>query len=274
MPLRPLLCAALVAAVAAAPRIAGDAALDLSSAGGAAAWGAASSAGDAVSAVRVPGDVLSALSEGGVIADPWLDLTWRGEAGRWDLAAWTFTGAFATPAWAAGGGGSTLLVLDSVKMAADVALNGHGLGAATSQHLRYTYDVTSLLRPPGGGDNVLNISFPPTVADARNDAGRFQGCSGGWCVRAHATAAGRGAESSCARGAATARWRRLASPKAHGSGAAGLGGHASDGSGSSSSSRSCAAGSVMRFGTRFTPPPPSPPPPAPSSLHRATSGAL
>jgi len=189
---RPLLVAALIGAAAGTPPMAGDALLDLASAGGAAAWSAESSSGTLLPSVRVPGDVISALSESGVIADPWLDLTWRQEAGRWDLATWSFAAAFASPAWAAAG--STLLVLDSVKMAADVALNGQVLGAATSQHLRYSWDVSALLQPPGGGDNELNVTFLPTVADTRNDDGRFQGCSGGWCVlaagrRAHGAAA-------------------------------------------------------------------------------------
>ena len=128
--------------------------------------------------VAVPGDVISTLADAGIIADPWHNLTWREEAGRWDLAAWSYSAAFASPAWTASG--STLLVLDSVKMAADVIFNGHQLGAATSQHLRYTFDVSSLLQAPGAGDNIINVTFQPTVSDTRNDAGRFQGCSGGW----------------------------------------------------------------------------------------------
>jgi hypothetical protein len=143
------------------------------------AWSALSSSGLRVPA-QVPGDLLSDLARAGVIADPWKDLTWRQQAGLWDTQAWNFTVSFPTPAaWASSG--ATLLVFDSVKMAGDITLNGAALGAATSQHLRYAYDVSQwLLAPSSAAPNSLTVSFPPTVSDARNDLGRFQGCSGGW----------------------------------------------------------------------------------------------
>ena len=164
-----LLCVSLVSAF---PQIRGDWSLRLT--GDGAVW-SASSDGVHLPSIRVPGDVISALSEAGIIADPWHDLTWRDQAGRWDLVTWTFSTVFESPPWLANG--TTLLVFDSVKMAGDISLNGHSLGAATSQHLRYSWDVTALLSP---GKNVLNVTFPPTVGDTRNDGGRFQGCSGGW----------------------------------------------------------------------------------------------
>jgi hypothetical protein len=61
-------------------------------------------------------------------------------------------------------------------MAADVALNGAALGAATSQHLRYALAASGALAAPGA-DNVLTLTFPPTTQDARNDAGRYMGCA-------------------------------------------------------------------------------------------------
>ena len=130
-------------------------------------------------AARVPGDVISDLAAAGAIRSPWLDLTWRDEAGRWDLDSWTYRTSFVTPAGWGSGGGETLLVFDSVKMAADVTLNGQVVGAASSQHLRYAFAVGAALAAPGGA-NELAVAFPPTVSDTRNDAGRFQGCSGGW----------------------------------------------------------------------------------------------
>ena len=153
--------------------IAGDAAQTLDGL----AWSAVSSSGQRVPA-QVPGDLISDLARAGVIADPWKDLTWREQAGLWDTESWTFTVTFPTPAWASSGG-ATLLVFDSVKMAGDIALNGAALGAATSQHLRYTYDVSKRLAGPGAA-NSLAVSFPPTVSDTRNDFGRYQGCSSGW----------------------------------------------------------------------------------------------
>ena len=171
-----VVCAAAVAvAFAGEARVAGDSLQLLDGA----SWTATSDVkGAAPIPAVVPGDLISDLARAGVIADPFFNLTWRDEAGRWDLAAWTFARTFATPSWAAAGA-STLLVFDSVKMAADIALNGAPLGEATSQHLRYSYDVSALLAP-AGGSNTLSVAFPATVSDIRNDDGRYQGCSGGW----------------------------------------------------------------------------------------------
>jgi len=160
------------------PAIAASARLSLDGA----AWTAvpASNPSQAIGA-NVPGDIVTDLAAAGVIAAPWLDLTWRAEAGRWDLDTWTYETSFETPAgWAAAPGAEVWLVFDSVKMAADVSLNGAAVGATVNQHLRYTFPVGALLATPGGALNRLAVTFPPTVSDTRNDAGRFMGCSGGW----------------------------------------------------------------------------------------------
>ncbi len=88
---------------------------------------------------------------------------------------------FMVPA-AAAAVASFVLVLDGVKMAADVYLNGQLVSGegVTDQHLRYSFDVTSaLLRDPGQSNN-LTVYFPLPSTDARNDEGRFAACSGGW----------------------------------------------------------------------------------------------
>jgi beta-mannosidase len=185
--MRPWLLAAAAAAVGWCAALAGEAPIAGTGAVLALdglAWSAVSSSGLRVPA-QVPGDLLSDLARAGVIADPWKDLTWRQQAGLWDTHSWNFTVSFHTPAaWASSG--ATLLVFDSVKMAGDITLNGAALGAATSQHLRYVYDVSQLLLapPPSSSSrtaaNSLTVAFPPTVSDTRNDFGRFQGCSGGW----------------------------------------------------------------------------------------------
>lgn len=140
-----------------------------------------SNADNAISA-NVPGDLISDLYNAGVIASPWLDLTWREQAGLWDLDTWTYTTTFETPAgWDGSGGDEVLLVFDSVKMAADITLNGVALGAATSQFVRYDFNVGNVLAPASqGAANTLTVAFAPTVEDARNDQGRFMGCSGAW----------------------------------------------------------------------------------------------
>ena len=163
-----------VAAAAGEVPIAGDAAQALDGL----AWSAVSSSGRRVQA-QLPGDLISDLARAGVIADPWKDLTWREHAGLWDTHSWNFTVSFPTPAWASIG--ATLVVFDSVKMAGDITLNGVALGAATSQHLRYTYDISKqLAAPSAAAANSLTVSFPPTVTDTRNNPGRYPACSGGW----------------------------------------------------------------------------------------------
>lgn len=161
------------AAASRAP-IVGDASFSLDGS----AWSATAADGTRLAAV-VPGDLVSDLSRAGVISDPYFELEWRDKAGLWDLQNWTYELGFTTPTGWVAPGSTTLLVFESVKMAADISLNGSPLGAATSQHLRYAFDVGALLAPPGGA-NTLTVAFPAGRFDVRNDAGRMQGCSGGW----------------------------------------------------------------------------------------------
>ena len=45
------------------------------------------------------------------------------------------------------------------------------------QHLRYEFEVASVLRPT---ENNLTVHIPLPSEDARNDEGRYAACSGGW----------------------------------------------------------------------------------------------
>ena len=93
---------------------------------------------------------------------------WAKESG------WSFTRVFdyrtvASP--------SVLLVLDGVKMAADVYLNGVHLGGLADQHLRYEFEIIHVLRATA---NNITIHIPLPSHDVRNDEGRYAACSGGW----------------------------------------------------------------------------------------------
>lgn len=59
-------------------------------------------------------------------------------------------------------------------MAATVRLNGAVVASLEDQFLRYSINVTPLLRDKG---NLLEVVFT-TSADPRNDNARFMGCSG------------------------------------------------------------------------------------------------
>ena len=147
-----------------------------------AGWTATSSAGIEVRAT-VPGDLISDLETAGVVGPTWLDLNWQADSAVWDLASWTYSTAFPVAGPLLENYADAWLVLDSIKMTANVTLNGVALGMPTNQHRRYTYSVGSLLKASG---NVLEIAFGPTTQDTASDASgnRFMGCSGGWdwCV--------------------------------------------------------------------------------------------
>jgi hypothetical protein len=135
-------------------------------------WMLTDSTGTVSVGAVVPGDLLTDLQRGGVIGDPLYELTWQQQGPLLDERNWTYTTVFATPAgWLAGPATPTvLLVLDGVKMAADIALNGVALGYTANQFLRYSYDVTALLAAGGSGGqpgNTLTIAF--RVNDSRND---------------------------------------------------------------------------------------------------------
>lgn len=133
-------------------------------------WTASSDSGDTI-AVTVPGEIISDLQVAGRIPDPWLNLAWRANAYLWDNHSWTYSTSFSAPVSA----GSTWLVFDGVKMAADIVLNGASVGSTINWAQRYVFPVSL-----ASGINNLSITFPPTISDTRNDNGRYMGCSGGW----------------------------------------------------------------------------------------------
>ena len=145
-----------------------------------------SNAGGTVSvAGSVPGDVISDLQRAGVIGDPNYELNWLSDSPLWFGAVWTYskTVAFSAAQVAAieAGASDTLLVLDGVKMAATVSLNGAQVGHATDQFLRYELSLSGAHRARTArlvaGDNTISVAFDP--ADQTTE-GRFMACSGGW----------------------------------------------------------------------------------------------
>eukprot|EP01047_Picozoa_sp_COSAG01_P000929 COSAG01_NODE_19_length_39011_cov_38.134968_3_plen_161_part_00 len=111
--------------------------------GGAASWTATSvDAGISIPAT-VPGDLVTDLERAGKIGDPLFERNFKSLL--WDASNWTFSTQFPTSqpmmrvmtaATAAAAGGHVYLVLDGVKMGAEVYLNGHQLGTVSDQFLR------------------------------------------------------------------------------------------------------------------------------------------
>lgn len=134
----------------------------------------------------VPGDLITDLHAAGRIRDPLFGTAWRDDAAVWASSPWTFTRRFnVSSVDAVAAAASVFLVFESVKMAADVSLNGVRLGSCTNEHLRYVFDATAALNRSCGGSsvpctNILTVNFPLPSVDTRNDEGRYMACSGGW----------------------------------------------------------------------------------------------
>ena len=143
-------------------------------------WSARSSGGSggaehAMNA-SVPGDVISDLEAAGLISDPWFETNWRDDAGTW-FRKWRYSTTFAlAPAEAERlrGGAEVFAVFDGIKMGATIELDGHAVGVATDQWLRYSFPISKLLRP--GATHELSVTFD----NALDTHGRYMGCSGGW----------------------------------------------------------------------------------------------
>eukprot|EP01046_Picozoa_sp_COSAG06_P036850 COSAG06_NODE_4105_length_4571_cov_3.031977_1_plen_423_part_00 len=106
----------------------------------------------------VPGDILTDLQRAGRVPDPYYNSTWSDPSfvAAWNDGLWTYRKSFASPASV--GGSPALLVFDGIRMGAMISLNGHQLGNASDQFLRYTFPVGPLLKP-AGQINELRVVF-------------------------------------------------------------------------------------------------------------------
>lgn len=102
--------------------------LDSMARGGVGSWLATGDAGWSVPAT-VPGDLVTDLQAAGVIADPMVDSRFLADPPVWDAAPVNVSCSFVV---AEASGSVALLVLDSVKMAADVSLSGTGTSNSTT----------------------------------------------------------------------------------------------------------------------------------------------
>ena len=127
-------------------------------------------------AVDVPGDLVSDLAAGGLLAarDPLFGAVFRGPY-LWSEGNWSYSTSFATNPLL-DSMAQKRLILYGVKMAASIALNGVTLGDTASQHLRFAFDVTAALRRQGAGENHLTITMLPS-ADPANSELRWMGCA-------------------------------------------------------------------------------------------------
>lgn len=140
-------------------------------------WTATSTAAESPDTIpaTVPGDIISDLYNAKRIANPLVDLNFKNHS-LW-TQDWTYATEFPLPsngseAGAAASGSGMVLVLDGIKMGAVVTLNGHELGTASDQFLRYEFPVGALLQ----STNRLTVEFKQDI----RCTGRWMACTGGW----------------------------------------------------------------------------------------------
>ncbi|CAE7551663.1 MANBA [Symbiodinium sp. CCMP2592] len=95
----------------------------------------------------------------------------------WSEQTWTFSTNFSVNTRLFASTGSRLqLVFDGIKMGAVIRVNGKALGKATSQFMRYTFDLKPEDLRAANGANRLEVAFDSSIPVG----GRFMACSGGW----------------------------------------------------------------------------------------------
>ena len=136
-------------------------------------WALTSTGGINVQAL-VPGDLLTDLQRAQVIGDPLYELNFQSTL--WNEGNFSYTRVFDLAPSILSAQQEVDLVFDSIKLVAEVYLNGNYIGYTADQFLRYSFPVMKLLKPSG---NTLKVLFTP-ANDPRGAAGRFMACSGGW----------------------------------------------------------------------------------------------
>jgi beta-galactosidase/beta-glucuronidase len=146
-------------------------------------WSASSSGGSTglehTINASVPGDIISDLEAAGLIGDPWFETNWRDDAGMW-FRKWRYSTTFVlslAEAEQLRAGAEVFVVFDGIKMGATIELDGHVVGVATDQWLRYSFPISKMLSP--AASHELSVTFDNAI----NTHGRYMGCSGGWGPR-------------------------------------------------------------------------------------------
>ena len=128
----------------------------------------------------IPGDLISDLHAANIIGDPLYELNFKNSS-IWHENIWTYSTTFDTSSYNLQVGDELLLVFDGIKMGANISVNGHHIGQAEDQFLRYSFPLVAsgVLHNEVAGDsgnNRLTISFDSSACID----GRFMACTGGW----------------------------------------------------------------------------------------------
>lgn len=128
----------------------------------------------------VPGDIISDLFAAGRVGNPLFENNFKDrlQSSLW-TQDWTYSRVFSLQdEWAtsigSAAGGEVLLVFDSVKMGANVSLNGQYIGTLNDQFRRYIFPISAAGLKPGA--NTISVSFASSISCG----GRWMACTGGW----------------------------------------------------------------------------------------------
>lgn len=129
----------------------------------------------------IPGDLISDLYYNGIIpSDPYYNSNFSWLGSLYDGYNWTYTLQFYLNAnMYTVPNTNLLLVIDGIKMVADITINNHYLGYTNDQFLRYTYEISNYLYTSPTVLNTLTVTFYPSK-DPRNNENRFMAATGSW----------------------------------------------------------------------------------------------
>ena len=158
--------------------------------------------------VELPSDLLTNLLHAGIIQDPYLDrnfLTqrhiWMGDHAVNDQVhtnrtrSWIYSTTFALPASESSSSNpwTWYLVVEGIKMGANIEVNGVHLGTVTNQFLRYEFKLSqthmsgiissnnsSRVRSDNDSQQPHRHNLTITFDSSIPVDGRFTACSGGW----------------------------------------------------------------------------------------------
>lgn len=122
----------------------------------------------------VPGTVAGALFDAGVRPDPQFGRNQLDVFESSTTDTFTYSRAFASPdGGCAVAGRRCELIFDGIDTAANVSVNGQLAGHANNMHMRWVWDVGSLLHPPSDlprQDNTVEVEIEPATAYAQRQA--------------------------------------------------------------------------------------------------------
>ncbi|CAK9039686.1 unnamed protein product [Durusdinium trenchii] len=104
----------------------------------------------------------------------WYEKNWL-KSDIWNKQTWSFSTNFTVDSSQLRSLARVQLIFDGIKMGANIKVNGKLLGTATSQFVRYSFDLDGLLQE-GDLANRVEVTFDHSI----KVGGRFMASSGGW----------------------------------------------------------------------------------------------